>query len=365
MATARRKSGATQGGTPGLRARGMAALVCGALVGAPLTALSQVNDLSDLMYQTSDYASRSLPQRGYVLAGSTAAKGNAFWQYWWNGSRGQCVRLAINDYRVNQLIGADARDCQRGTSLPAGPEARPDNSDLVYQSDDYASRELPRRGYVLTHSASAKGDSYWQYWWSSQRDQCVRVAVNGGKVSQLISTDEHDCNQTASGSSGPSKGAQVAIAAAAIAGVAVLAHKSHESEKDRAAQSPQDVADFERGYRDGLYNQGYHNYNNRPDYSNGYNKGSEKRTVETSYRSNQGQHSGYAGYVNLNDLIGAKGAGADGDLRARGFTQKGGYQQDGRAISMWWNGSTRQCLNMAVRDGRVERLEPIVENNCL
>jgi hypothetical protein len=343
--------------------RSAAGMACGALIAAPLPALSQVGGLEDLMYQPADFASRTLPQRGYDLAGTNSAKGNAYWQYWWSNARGQCVRLAVNDYRVTQVIGANPGDCNRG-SVPAYPTPPADNSDLVYQGEDYSARELPRRGYVLTHSAAA-GSGYWQYWWSAQREQCVRVAVNGGRVSQLITTDEHDCNQTVSSSKGPSKGAQVAIAAAAIAGVAALAHKSHESQKDRAAQQPQDVADFERGYRDALYAQGYHNYNNRPDYSDGYNKGSEKRAAETGYRSNQGHHSGYTGYVNVNDLVGARGASADSELRARGFVDKGGYQQSGRAHSMWWNARTRQCLNMSVRDGRVERLEPIIENNCL
>ena len=276
MATARRNGNGGQGRKASPWGRGIAALVCGALVGAPLPALSQVSGLDDIAYQDSDYASRAMSQRGYALTGSTSAKGNSFWQYWWSDARGQCVRLAVNDYRVTQLIGTGAGDCNRGANLPVAPQARSDNSDLVNQSEDYVARQLPVRGYVLSHSASAKGGSYWQYWWSAQRDQCVRVAVNDGRASQLITTDEHDCNQTASGSSGPSKGAQVAIAAAALAGVAVLAHKSHENQKDRATQSPQDVAEFERGYRDGLYHQGYHNYNNRPDYSDGYHQGQRK-----------------------------------------------------------------------------------------
>ena len=44
---------------------------------------------------------------------------------------------------------------------------------------------------------------------------------------------------------------------------------------------------------------------------------------------------------------------------------KGGFKQGDRAFSMWWNGGTRQCLDMVVRKGRVERLESIIENNCL
>lgn len=364
MATARRNGNGGQGRKASPWGRGVAALVCGALVGAPLPALSQVSGLDDIAYQDSDYASRAMSQRGYALTGSTSAKGNSFWQYWWSDARGQCVRLAVNDYRVTQLIGTGAGDCNRGANLPVAPQARSDNSDLVNQSEDYVARQLPVRGYVLSHSASAKGGSYWQYWWSAQRDQCVRVAVNDGRASQLITTDEHDCNQTASGSSGPSKGAQVAIAAAALAGVAALAHKSHENQKDRATQSPQDVAEFERGYRDSLYNQGYHNYNNRPDYSSGYTKGNEKRTAETGYRSNQGHHSGYAGYVNVNDLVGARAAGAESDLQARGFRNTSSYKANDRAHTYWWNSSTRQCMNAAVHDGRLEAIQSTGESYC-
>jgi hypothetical protein len=363
MATARQNRHVGQGGKASPWIRGMAACVSAALVGAPLPALSQVGGLDDLLYQSSDYATRSMPQRGYVLTGSAASKGNSYWQYWWSDSRGQCVRLAINDYRVTQAIGVGAGECHRGGSLPVSPQARPDNSDLANQTEDHVSRQLSWRGYVLTHSADAKS-GYWQYWWSGQRDQCLRVAVNGGRATQIVTTDEHDCNQTASGSSGPSKGAQVAIAAAAIAGVAALAHKSHENQKDRASQSPQDVAEFERGYRDGLYSQGYHNYNNRPDYSDGYNKGSEKRGFETSYRSNQGHHSGYAGYVNVNDLVGARAAGAESDLQARGFRNTSGYKANDRAYTYWWNASTRQCLNAAVYGGRMESLQSTGEAYC-
>jgi hypothetical protein len=214
MATARRKGRGGQSGKAGHWARGMAALVSAALVGAPLPAMSQANELSD----------------------------------------------------------------------------------LLYQGDDFAARELPRRGYVLTHSVPRQNAIH-QFWWNASRDYCVRIAVERGRVSEVKSSDDHDCNQRSGGSKGPSQAAQVAIAAAAVLGVAALAHKSHENNKDRASQSPQDVAEFERGYRDGLYHQGFHNYNNRSDYSDGYQKGQEARSSETAYRSNQGYHSGNSAYV--------------------------------------------------------------------
>ncbi|MCM5570081.1 hypothetical protein M6I34_06140 [Burkholderiaceae bacterium FT117] len=236
-------------------------------------------------------------------------------------------------------------------------------SDLVHQSDEFASRELPRRGYVLTHS-DARSGTIWQYWWSSARADCVRVAVSRGRVSGVAGSDAHDCNQHTGDSKGMSDGAKVALAAAAILGVAALAHKSHERDKERSSQSPQDVAEFERGYRDGLYHHPYHNYNNRQDYSEGYQRGAEKRAAETAYRSPHGHHSGYARYVNVQDLIGARASSALTELRARGFVDKGGYQSDGRAFTTWWHSGTRQCLQAVVGEGRVERLDAIYEGNC-
>lgn len=237
-------------------------------------------------------------------------------------------------------------------------------SDIEYQGQDYAERDMPRRGYTLTHS-DVRSDATVQYWWSAGRAQCARITSKDGRVTEIKATDEHDCNQKSGGDKGISDGAQVAIAAAAILGVAALAHKSHENHKDRARQSPQQVAESDRGYRDGLYHEGYHNYNTSEDYSTGYQRGREKRAAETGYRPSDGHHSGNASYVNVRDLVGARGSSADSELSARGFVTKGGHKDGERAVSMWWNRSTRQCLNMVVRGGRVKKLDPIFEGNCL
>ncbi len=236
-------------------------------------------------------------------------------------------------------------------------------SDLVYQGEDFSARELPKRGYVLT-SVDNRGGKAWEYWWKDRSSRCVRVTIQDARVANVIDTDEHDCGQKPADKSKMSDGAKVAIAAAAILGAAALAHKSHENDKDRSKQSPQQVAEFDRGYRDGLYHHGYHNYSNTRDYSDGYQRGSEKRDAETSYRSDRGHDSGYSSYVNVQDLIDARGSSADSELRARGFAPRGGYQDGNRAVSMWWNQSTRQCLSMVVRDGRVNKLDAIDENNC-
>jgi len=250
-------------------------------------------------------------------------------------------------------------------------------SDLVNQGSDYAQRELRNRGYVFIH-ADQRGAKLWQYWWNARDNVCARVAHVDGRASSIVDVSATDCNQypqytgqpaqQGSTQSGDSKGmnnaTKAAIAAAAIAGVAILAHRSHERDEEKH-KNEQQTAEFERGYRDGLYHQPYHDYNRSQSYVDGYSAGQQKREAETSYRSPYAVHTGQAAYVPLNDLVGARAQFMDDDMRKRGFVRKGGWQSGNAAYSMWWNGSTRQCVQGVVTDGRIQSLNPIVEGNCL
>jgi hypothetical protein len=245
-------------------------------------------------------------------------------------------------------------------------------SDLVNQGSDYAQREMRNRGYVFIH-ADQRGSKLWQYWWQSRDNVCARVAHVDGRASSIVSVSATDCNQypqqtssssqSSSHSSGISGPAAAAIAAAAIVGVAALASRSHDRDEQKYT-SDQQVAEYERGYRDGLYHQPYHDYNRTQSYVDGYNAGQQKREAETSYRSPYGYHSGQAAYVPLNDLVGARASSVDGEMQRRGFVNKGGYQSGGQAFTTWWNGSTRQCMQAVVYDGRVQSINPIFEGNC-
>ena len=248
-------------------------------------------------------------------------------------------------------------------------------SDLVNQDSNYAQRELRNRGYVFIH-ADARGSKTWQYWWQNRDNACARVAHVDGRASSIIGVSQTDCNQyhqsasqsngaaqTSGDSNGLSDGAKVALAAAAIIGVAALAHKSHERDQDKH-NDPQQVAEYERGYRDGLYHQPYHDYNRTQSYVDGYNAGQQKREAETSYRSPSGYHSGQVAYVPMNDIVDVRGSSLDGLMRERGFVQRGGYQTGNQAITTWWNSGTRQCMQAIVSDGRVQRLNSLYEGNC-
>ncbi len=247
-----------------------------------------------------------------------------------------------------------------------------DLSDLVNQESNYAQRELGNRGYVFIHTAQ-RGSKTWQYWWQSRDKVCARVAHVDNRASSIVSVSQTDCNQypqntgqssqDSDKSKGLSTGAKVAIGAAALLGVIALASSSHDRDEAKH-NTPEKAAEYDRGYRDGLYHQPYHDYNRSQSYADGYNAGQQKRETETSYRSPSGRHSGQAPYVQVNDLIGMRASSLDGEMARRSFVRNGGYQTGNQAISIWWNADTRQCLNAVVSDGRLQSISPMVEGNC-
>lgn len=68
--------------------------------------------------------------------------------------------------------------------------------------------------------------------------------------------------------------------------------------------------------------------------------------------------------VNLNDLEGMKARDLDSTMSSRGFINKGGYKQHHTSYTTWWNANTKQCVSLATKDGRVDKVESIFEGNC-
>lgn len=235
-------------------------------------------------------------------------------------------------------------------------------SDIVSQDVQWSRSQMRDRGYTLI-SSSAHGGRQVAYWWNGSSLTCVKLVERGARVDELATAPSTDCNQYHAQAAKNDNAAKVAIGAAAIAGLAILAHKSHERD-DKHSQDDRSVAEFERGYRDGMHHNAYHNHKNSAAYADGYNAGQQRRDEETRYRSREGRHSGYHPYVSLNDLVGARASSADDQFRARGFRDTGGYKQGGASYVSWYNGDTHQCVQAVTRDGRIAHIEDLYEGNC-
>jgi len=64
----------------------------------------------------------------------------------------------------------------------------------------------------------------------------------------------------------------------------------------------------------------------------------------------------------LADLIGARGAGGETQMEARGYSNTGASQTNGASWTFWWNG--RQCVSISTRDGRYASISRVPDGNC-
>jgi hypothetical protein len=246
------------------------------------------------------------------------------------------------------------------TALIATPlaAAAPSNlADLVGAKGAGGETQLEARGYVLHHAAEADDGKY-TYWWNASRKDCVRVLTSDGRYSAIKSTTASDCGQKGSSND---KAAAIAIGAAALIGVAALASKSHH--RDDKDYDERGTADFERGYRDGLYNESYHNYSRSDAYADGYQAGVREHGQQTSYRDHGG-YGGYQPYSDYNDLVGRSNDFADAQLGRRGFRYQGKDEKGSGHERTYWNGRTKQCISVRTNNGNVTDINSIKKRNC-
>jgi hypothetical protein len=250
-----------------------------------------------------------------------------------------------------------------------------DLRDLVGARAGQAEGDLESRGWASMGAHKTSTGSY-TYWWNAQGKDCVRVNTRDGRYESITDARAPDCGQKAS-----SDGVAIAAGAAALLGVLALTHKSHHR-GDKEYDNQNSYAEFERGHRDGLYNHSYDSRNSSKEYADGYQSGVEERGHQSSYRpeyrnyqgggwNNGGNNGGNRGgnsngwnggseQVGYSDLVGARAAGVQSDLGRRGFRQVDTISQGGNSIvTVWWNGRSRQCVQMITADGRADSLTDI------
>ncbi len=66
----------------------------------------------------------------------------------------------------------------------------------------------------------------------------------------------------------------------------------------------------------------------------------------------------------VSDLIGARGAGGESELAARGYINVGGRKGDDRAWTYWWNERRGVCLTVATSQGRFSSLVSSPAADC-
>lgn len=244
-------------------------------------------------------------------------------------------------------------------AVPATAQTPGSVRDLVGARAAGGETQLENRGYHYI-TGSTKNNRKFNYYWNGNTRECLRVVTYDGRFETVTTTSASDCNQRGGGGD---KAAAIAIGAAAILGIAALASKSHH--RDDKYQDERSTAEFERGYRDGLYNQSYHNYGRSDAYSHGYEEGVRERGNETSYRpGNQYNYGGYSGYANVNDLIGRERGSAVMELNNRGFSLRDNKKTEEGRYMTFWRAQSNQCVLLHSQGGRVATLEAVSAQTC-
>lgn len=258
------------------------------------------------------------------------------------------TRRAISAALAVSLVGSTAAPALAVTQI----------SDLEGMRGSSIESEMQERGFSHHHTAPY-GQGVYSYWWKASDKTCARIFTYDGKVNTTKLVSGADCGQRSGDG-----GAVAAVAAAAIIGALALSSKSHHR-NDQYTDDSRSLADFDRGHRDGLYNQPYHNYSNAQAYKDGYSSGVSERDEQTRHRRGNRDRGGYSQYVELSDLNYQESTWAMGQMGQRGFRRVGSYDIGGGAsATTYYNQNSRQCVQMTTRDLKVQGVESISEGNC-
>jgi hypothetical protein len=258
------------------------------------------------------------------------------------------MRNSISAALVGILVGSSAAPAIAATQI----------SDLDGMRAGSLDGEMEGLGFTLHHQAPSGQGSY-TYWWKAADKTCARVYTADGRVANTRLVSVSDCGQKSGDA-----GAAIAIGAAAIIGAIALSSKSHHR-NDQYGEDPRQLAEFDRGHRDGLHNEAYHNYSNTPAYKSGYESGVRERDEQTRRRRSNRGWGGYSQFVELSDLTYQDSNWAIGQMQQRGFRRVAAYDIGGGGSNLtYYNQNSRQCVQLTTRDLKVQNVESINEGNC-
>ena len=215
-----------------------------------------------------------------------------------------------------------------------------------------AEAALQARGFA--HISTHKNDMgyVYSYWWDAADDDCVSVEVYNGRVETITDASDQDCGHH----QGSAAATAIGVAAGAAILGALLSHKSHHHDDDKHLSDSQAEAQYERGYRDGLHNASYHNYDRNDAYSSGYQAGVDERNANLRDHYGRG---GYAQTARFADLRDARAAGGMSELERRGFRQVDNLTSGNTRYSIQWRPESRQRVPVTIADGRFYDLRDI------
>ena len=226
-----------------------------------------------------------------------------------------------------------------------------DVKDLVGARAAGGQTQLENRGYTFVKTTEGD-DRKWSNWWHAGKKVCLTVATVDGRYNSITSGPAFDCNQGTDSSSGNTKTpADVAdlVGARAAGGETQLENRGYSFVKtteggDRkwsnwwhAAKKVCLTVAIVNGKYDSIISGPAFDCNQSGETGGGSTPGLTK--------------------VDLSDLVGARAAGGETELKNRGFAfVKNVRGSRGTSNAVWQNRSTVQCVLVTTSNGRYSKI---------
>lgn len=234
-----------------------------------------------------------------------------------------------------------------------------DVKDLVGARAAGGETSLKSRGYVFIKTTKSDDRSY-SNWWKASSKTCLTVATFNGRYDSIVSGPAEDCKK-----------------------------ESVDSGNATSNGAPDDVADLvgarAAGGETDLKSRGYRfiktSKSDDRSYSNWWNATSKTCLTVATFNgrfdtivsgpaddckasSGGSASSGSSAQIDLSDLVGARGAGADTEMQSRGFRNTRSSKSGSASFTYWFNPDNRQCAMMTVRNGKVSSVTKSFDRSC-
>lgn len=181
--------------------------------------------------------------------------------------------MFARSFRTNLLAAATI--AVAATPVLAQVDARR----LQGQSTASAIRTLTDMGYRESRRHSEGGSNWIYYLNKGATNPCIGITSRDGQVDGATGFPISKCQSDGTGA------AVAGVAIAALLGAALLSHGDKHHKDGQHLTNQNQEASYERGYRDGLHQGQFVNYDHNIAYSDGYAAGARER--ENQLRSNQ------------------------------------------------------------------------------
>jgi hypothetical protein len=244
---------------------------------------------------------------------------------------------------------------------------------LVKQPLPQAEQALQILRYTRAH-ADVSPQQRWDFWWNAQDNDCVLVVAAQGSVVQVLNAPWSDCNLKGRALQRGDERARVVHAAAQSLGVEALEHRSHERDGKRFGDAAS-VAEFERGYRDGLNQLSDATRAKSKAYGSGREAGLNRRQRLAASGAFRGTGQAAAAAVvapaapvarSPAQMVGATDAELEVSMKAMGLKRVAFFMIKQEQFSRWGHagGQTAPCFQAASEGGHVTSFMEVAEANC-